>query len=73
MNESHFKEIEKVLLYVSDARERAERGAKALGRDGADPHLTAALAEAEHGLAELHRTLMQSTYFAVPGPDRLAV
>jgi len=66
MNEAHFAEVEKTLLYVSDARQRAERAAKALAKDGADDHLVEALEEAEQELAAIHRRLMQSTYFAVP-------
>jgi len=65
VNERHFAEIEKTLLYVSDARQRAERTAKALAKDGADEHLVEALEEAERGLADVHRLLMQGTYFAV--------
>ena len=66
MNEAHFAEIEKTLLFVSDARKRAEKAAKELKRDGADPHLVAALESAERELEALGRRLMQQTYFAVP-------
>lgn len=66
MNEAHFAEIEKVLLYVSEARERAERAAAAIDRDGAEAHLVEALRQAETELEELGRRLMQRTYFAVP-------
>lgn len=66
MNEAHFAEIERTLLFISEARERAERAAKALARDDADAHLVEALAEAERKLLALHRRLMQATYFGVP-------
>jgi hypothetical protein len=66
MNEAHFAEIEKTLLYVSDARKRAEKASKELKRDGADAHLVAALEAAERELEALGRRLMQQTYFAVP-------
>ncbi len=66
MNEAHFREIEKVLLYVSEARRRAESVAEAIERDGAEAHLVAALRDAERELADLHRRLMQGTYWAVP-------
>ena len=66
VNEQHFKEIEVVLLYVSEARERAERTARALRKDGADDHLVEALETAERELEELGQLLMQRTYFAVP-------
>lgn len=77
MNEAHFSEIEKVLLYVSDARQRADRAAKTIAKSGAEPHLVAALEGASNSLRALHRTLMQSTYYAVvedaSGQDRLTV
>ena len=66
VNEAHFAEIEKTLLFISEARERAQRAAKVLARDEADAHLVEALAEAEKELLALHRRLMQATYFAVP-------
>lgn len=66
MNEAHFLEIEKVLLYVSTARQRAEKVARQLEKDGAEPHLVEALREADSELLRLHRKLMQGTYFAVP-------
>jgi len=66
VNEAHFAEIEKTLLFISEARERAERAAKTLERDEAEAHLVSALEEAERELLALHRRLMQATYFAVP-------
>jgi hypothetical protein len=66
VNEAHFGEIERALLYVSEARERSERAARALAKDGAEPHLVDALEDAERELTEVHRHLMQATYFAVP-------
>ena len=65
MNEAHLAEIEKVLLYVSEAHERAERAARTLRSDDAEPHLVEALEEAERELERLGRSLMQRTYFAV--------
>ena len=73
MNEDHFREIEKVLLYVSDAQERAARAATTIGKSDAEPHLVAALDEAAVALSSLHRRLMQGTYWAVPAAERLAV
>jgi hypothetical protein len=66
VNEAHFAEIEKTLLYVSEARERAERAARTIGRDKGDIHLVEALERTEAELLALHRRLMQATYFAVP-------
>jgi predicted methyltransferase MtxX (methanogen marker protein 4) len=51
VNEAHFAEIERALLYISEARERAERTARELERTGADAHLIRALEE--HSLSGL--------------------
>ncbi|MEX2194845.1 MAG: hypothetical protein WD844_06125 [Thermoleophilaceae bacterium] len=69
MNEAHFNEIERALLHISDARRRTARAAKALSRDGAEPHLVAALEEADQQMEALGRRLTQRTYFAVPEAD----
>lgn len=66
VNEAHFAEIEKTLLYISDARRRAEKSAKLIAKDGAEPHLVEALQEADRALDAIQTRLMQSTYFAVP-------
>lgn len=66
MNEVHFAEIEKTLLYVSEARKRAKNAIKELRRGNAEPHLVAALEDSERELEALGRLLMQKTYFAVP-------
>jgi len=73
MNEAHFSEIEKVLLYVSEARERAERARAELLRAGAEQHLVDALDESRAVLRGEHRRLMQATFYAVPGQEKLAV
>jgi hypothetical protein len=73
MNEAHFGEIEKVLLYVSEARERAARARRELSKTGAEPHLIAALQAIEAALSAEHRRLMQSTFYAVAGQEQLAV
>ncbi len=72
-NEAHHSEVEKVLLYISEARERAERARVALARDGAEQHLIAALQESEEHLRLEHRRLLQKTFYAVPNQERLAV
>lgn len=75
MSEGHLSEVEKTLLYISEARERAQRAASSIERAGAEPHLVAALRAAERSLTESHRQLMQRTFFAVPSEEqeRLAV
>jgi len=71
--EAHFSEIEKVLLYISEARERAGRARLALIKDGAESHLIAALEESENLLRSEHRRLLQQTFYAKPEQERLAV
>ncbi|HEX5927189.1 MAG TPA: hypothetical protein VFY45_25445 [Baekduia sp.] len=66
MTESQSSEVERVLLYISDARTRAQRAAESVRKDGADEHIVAALRDSEQQLADLHRRLSQGTYYAVP-------
>jgi len=66
VNERHLSEVEKTLLYISEARKRAEKTARELKSDGAEPHLVDALLLAERELEAVGRKLMQQTYFAVP-------
>ncbi len=73
MNESHFSEIERVLLHVSEAARRSERAAGDLERGGAEPHLVRALEDAKSELDATYRALTQGTYFAVTDQERLAV
>ena len=54
------------MLYVEEARRRAESAATALRRDGAEQHLIAALETSERDLSEIARRLRQGTFFAVP-------
>jgi len=65
MTESQSSEVEKVLLYVSDARTRAKRAADAVQKDGAEPHIITALRETEKELDALHRKLAQGTLYAI--------
>lgn len=66
MNEAHFAEIERTLLFISEARKRADKASRELRGDGAHAHLVVALEEAEKDLEAVGRHLMQATYFAVP-------
>jgi hypothetical protein len=66
VNEAHFREIDRTLLFVSEARKRAEKTARELRRAGAEPHLVEALEEADRELEAVSRRLMQQTYWAVP-------
>ena len=74
MTERESKEVEKVLLHISDARSRTRRAADALEKDGGAKHVVDALRSSEQQLAGLHRALSQGTYYAVPDDGmRLAV
>jgi len=64
MNEEHFREIEVVMLYIGDARKRAEKAQKALMKMKAQPHLIEALKRVEHELSETNRFFRHGTYFA---------
>jgi hypothetical protein len=69
MTEAQYREVERVLLCIGDARARAARARDAVQRDAPDAQVTGALAAAERDLGELHRRLMQQTYYAIPQPD----
>jgi hypothetical protein len=64
--DEHFEEIDVAMLYIEEARKRAESSAAALRRDGADQHLIEALEASERELSEVARRLRQGTFFAVP-------
>ena len=66
LDETHFAEIEVAMLYIEEARERAERAAKVLRAEGADAHLIEALERSMTELSDVSRRLRQGTYFAVP-------
>lgn len=66
MDETHYKEIEATMLYIEEARWRAERALATLTSAGAEAHLIEAAQNAMEELSVAHRRLMQSTLFAVP-------
>lgn len=66
MDEQHFAEIDVAMLYIEEARARAERAVDALRKSGADDHLIEALLKAEGELSDVARRLRQGTLFAVP-------
>lgn len=66
LDEQHFAEIDVAMLYIEEARSRAERAVEALRKSGADEHLVEALAKAEAELSDVARALRQGTLFAVP-------
>jgi hypothetical protein len=63
----HYEEIEKALLFVSEARERVEHAAKVLAETSGERHLVEALAQADEELLGVHGRLMRTAYF---GPAR---
>jgi hypothetical protein len=69
VDERHFGEIERVMLNLSHARDRALKAAKELKADGAQPHLVEALERAATEMGDTYRRLMQGTYYAVLGSD----
>ncbi|HEY8867618.1 MAG TPA: hypothetical protein VIM22_11825 [Solirubrobacteraceae bacterium] len=51
VNEEHLREVERVMLYVSGARERAAKSREILAKGGAEPFLIAALEVTETSCA----------------------
>ena len=66
LDEQHFAEIDVAMLYIEEARRRAERAVAALRADGADAHLVEALERSEKELSDVARRLRQGTFFATP-------
>ncbi len=74
MTEAQSGEVERVLLHISDARDRTRRAIARVEKEGAEDHIVQALRQTQQELAELHRRLTQSTYYAVPKvTDQLAI
>jgi len=66
LDEQHFAEIDVAMLYIEEARVRAERAATTLRASGADEHLIDALERTQTDLSDVARRLRQGTLFAVP-------
>lgn len=74
MIEADSSEVEKVLLFISDAETRARQATDRLEKRGADRHVIDALRASDEELGRLHRRLMQQTYYAVPSAaQKLAI
>lgn len=56
-----FAEVDATLLLLAEARERAERAAKAVAAAGGDPSVVSALEATDRDLLALHRRLMDQT------------
>ncbi|MEX0674826.1 MAG: hypothetical protein WD067_08620 [Gaiellaceae bacterium] len=65
-DEQQYGEIDVVLLYLEDARRRAERAAADLRAGGAEDFLLEALEQVQEDVSEAARKLRQGTFFAVP-------
>lgn len=68
MSEAHSSEVERVLLHVGHASDRARRAAS-VGKSGAEPHVVEALERAAEELSATYRRLAQGTYYAVCADD----
>ena len=66
LDEQHFEQIDVAMLYIEEARARAERAAETLRKSAAEPHLVEAMEHAERELSDVARRLRQGTFFAVP-------
>ena len=66
LDEQHFEQIDVAMLYIEEARARAERVAETLRKSSAEPHLVEAMEQAERDLSDVARRLRQGTFFAVP-------
>ena len=65
MTEAHSTEVEKVLLYIADARDMARRAREQLVKDDAPEHALRAMQDAEEDLDALHRRVRQGTFYAI--------
>ena len=72
MNEAQSSEVERVLLHIGHACDRAKRGAEAVTKDGDDPGVAKALTDAANELSRVYRQLTQATYYAVDGERPVA-
>lgn len=64
--EEHFRQVEGAMLHVEDAARRLSEAAEALKKDGAAPHLVAALETAAGAVRADHARLMKSVYWQAP-------
>jgi hypothetical protein len=64
-------EVERVLLHVSDARERARVAAEQVARQPESAHLVEALRETQQTLDALHHRLTQRTFYAAADGETL--
>jgi hypothetical protein len=65
-DEKTYGEVDVVLLYIEDARRRAQRAVEDMRRGGAEDFLVEAMEQVQDDLAQAARRLTQGTFFAVP-------
>lgn len=66
LDEASFKKIESTMLYLEEARARADRAAVEMREIGAEVHLIEATEKVRDDIAELARHYRHRTYFAAP-------
>ncbi len=66
LDEESFRKIESTMLYLEEARARAERAAKEMREIGAEVHLIEATERLRDDLADQARRYRHRTYFAAP-------
>jgi hypothetical protein len=66
LDEQQYGEVDVVLLYIEEARRRAERAIAELRAGGAEDFLVEALEAAQDDLSNTAKKLTQGTFFAVP-------
>lgn len=65
-DEQQYGEVDVVLLYIEDARRRAERAAAELRTGGAEDFLVEAMEQVQEELSRSAKKLIQGTFYAVP-------
>ena len=65
-DEKQYGEVDVVLLYIEDARRRAERAAVELRAGGAEDFLVEAMEQVQEELSATAKKLIQGSFFAVP-------
>lgn len=66
LDEASFKRIETTMLYLEEARARAEKASAEMREIGAEDHLIEATEKVRDDVAELARHYRHRTYFAAP-------
>ncbi len=66
LDEKHYGEVDVVLLYIEDARRRAERAAAELRASGAEDFLVEGMEQVQEELSRSAKKLIQGTFYAVP-------